>query len=79
MIHGREDYNRRIQDKENLIPIDEPVFLLRAQDTLASIIVMIYAEHLRLAGGSPEHVKHTIEQARAMEKWPTKKMPDLIR
>lgn len=30
MIHARPDYNR-IQDPENKIPEDEPVFLLRAK------------------------------------------------
>lgn len=35
MLHDRKDYNRRIQDSENIIPEDEPVFLLRAQDVNA--------------------------------------------
>jgi len=33
MKHEREDYSR-IQDSGGLIPEDEPVFLLRAQDVV---------------------------------------------
>ena len=29
MKHARKDYNERIQDNANLIPADEPVFLIR--------------------------------------------------
>jgi hypothetical protein len=32
MIHARKDYQARIVDLENKIGIDEPVFLMRAQD-----------------------------------------------
>lgn len=48
MIHAREDYNR-IQDPAGLIPVDEPVFLLRAQDLLAPTTVRRWAELLREA------------------------------
>jgi len=34
MKHAREDYNR-IQDPDEKIPDNEPVFLLRGQDVLA--------------------------------------------
>lgn len=34
MLHARKDYNERIQDAAGIIPMDEPVFLLRGQDDL---------------------------------------------
>ena len=43
MLHARKDYNRRIQDSENIIPEEEPVFLLRGQDKFAPMILEIYA------------------------------------
>ncbi len=42
MIHARPDYNR-IQDPDNLIPDDEPVFLLRAKDRTAPAAVDAWA------------------------------------
>ena len=42
MLHARKDYNVRIQDSENLIPEDEPVFLLRGQDKLAPMLLDLY-------------------------------------
>lgn len=38
MIHARNDY-QRIQDPQNKIPNDEPVFLLRAQDKTSAEVV----------------------------------------
>jgi hypothetical protein len=35
MIHARKDYNGRVQDSAGLIPADEPVILIRAQDCCA--------------------------------------------
>lgn len=46
MKHAREDYNKRIVDLENLIPEDEPVFLLRGQDEFAARAVEFYADSL---------------------------------
>jgi hypothetical protein len=39
MFHARQDYNSRIQDSANIIPADEPVFLLRGQDVHAPQIL----------------------------------------
>ncbi len=49
MRHARKDYNR-IQDPENKIPDDEPVFLLRGQDPLAADTVRGYAQYCEDAG-----------------------------
>ena len=42
MKHSREDYDR-IQDPENKIPKDEPVFLLRGQDISSPFAVDAWA------------------------------------
>lgn len=75
MLHAREDYNR-FQDPLNLIPEDEPVFLLRAQDKLAWLVVKIYAFCAELIG---QHILSEVckEHAKKMKEWPIKKTPDL--
>ncbi len=75
MLHAREDYNR-FQDPAGLIPEDEPVFLLRAQDKLAWHIVKMYAFCAELIG------QHQLAEvcnthAKKMKEWPIKKTPDL--
>ena len=79
MKHAREDYNR-IQDPENKIPKDEPVFLLRGQDKFAPELLLRWASKLRLAGGNPSMAEMVEEHAQKMIEWQrTKcsKMPDL--
>lgn len=49
MIHARTDYDR-IQDPENKIGKDEPVFLLRAKDKFAPTTVKMWAAQVRAAG-----------------------------
>ncbi len=46
MLHGRKDYNDRIQDTSHIIPENEPVFLLRAQDSISLHVLMYYLELL---------------------------------
>jgi len=75
MKHARADYNR-IQDPAGLIPEDEPVFLLRAQDKLAWHVVKIYAFCAELLG-QHELADLVREHARRMKEWPVKKVPDL--
>lgn len=55
---------------------EEPVFILRAQDVLASRAVTFYARDLEASGVSPDTIKHILEHADEMSKWPIKKMPD---
>ena len=50
MKHSRKDY-MRIQDPANLIPDDEPVFLLRGQDVNAIRTLIFYRN---LLGGGEE-------------------------
>lgn len=69
MKHARPDYNR-IQDPENLIPQDEPVFLLRAKDTTAPSIVRAWASAQRMNPKADSKMIYMAEQhADAMEAW----------
>lgn len=65
----------QVKVEKKSIPDDEPVFLLRAQDSLASQAVRHYAE-LRRRHGDEEGAAHCEAVARMMEAWPDKKMPD---
>lgn len=76
MKHARPDY-ARIQDPQNLIPDDEPVFLLRAQDRFAATIVRMYRMLLLLAGIVGPIADALAAHADDMEAWPKKKDPDL--
>lgn len=79
MIHAREDY-MRIQDPENKIPADEPVFLLRGQDVLAPGILMKWATELIIRGGDKKMAKMVTDHALKMIEWQEEhgsKLPDL--
>lgn len=79
MKHARPDYNR-IQDPDNIIPEDEPVFLLRGQDLGAPKIVEIWAEMAAAQGAKPNIVEAAREQANEMRKWQEAnggKVPDM--
>lgn len=79
MQHAREDYNR-IQDPAGLIPADEPVFLLRAQDQNAPETVMHWVTLMLHTGGDQAMAKIALRHARVMREWQTqhgKKSPDL--
>jgi len=75
MKHARADYDR-IQDPAGIIPEDEPVFLLRAQDKLAWHVVKIYSFCASLIG-QQLLAELTDEHAKRMKAWPVKKIPDL--
>lgn len=81
MKHAREDYNKRIQDSANMIPANEPVFLLRAQDKNAAETLRCYAEFIANSlpddDKSNEMIRKVHEQADAMDAWPVKKDPDV--
>lgn len=72
MKHARADYDR-IQDPAGLIPENEPVFLLRAQDQTAAKTVMFWASL------QPEGPAKTLALAHAcrMKDWPVKKIADV--
>lgn len=69
MLHAREDYNR-IQDPENKIPEDEPVFLLRGQDLTAPQTVRFWANMNRANPKVELKIVLLAEQwANKMEEW----------
>ena len=78
MKHDRSDYNR-IQDPDGLIPVDEPVFLLRGQDMSAAETVRYWADLNDMNGGNPEASAAARAQANAMDLWPKKKPADLVK
>ena len=78
MLHAREDYNR-IQDPEEKIAKDEPVFLLRAKDKLAPNTVRQWAA-MCYENGRNDEGERAMQWATEMEIWQTKnpsKLPDL--
>lgn len=77
MKHARDDYNR-IQDPAGLIPADEPVFLLRAQDKHAAETLRYYAHLVRQSSDPNEKIIIATEmQAARMQEWPKHKAPDM--
>jgi hypothetical protein len=77
VLHARKDYNERIQDSAKLIPEDEPVFLIRAQDQVGHAAVRGWAYMHRLNGGSDAAYTLAMEHADKMEQWPKKKAADV--
>lgn len=77
MRHARQDYER-FQDPANLIPEDEPVFLLRGQDNFGWVAVALYAVVVWVGGGNREVARVSLSWAVKMMAWPKKKLPDLL-
>jgi len=76
MKHSRQDY-MHIQDPKGIIPEDEPVFLLRAQDPAAPFAVRSWAQKVDQLGGDRKMVNIALAFADEMENWPKRKLPDL--
>lgn len=79
MKHARKDYDR-IQDPENKIPEDEPVFLIRAQDVTAPEVVRYWAMKAQCSGAKENIVKAARLQAERMVEWQREhsiKIPDM--
>jgi len=66
MLHNRPDYNR-IQDPENLIPEDEPVFLIRAKDVNSVETVMFWANKAASTGAKIDIIEAARKQAKVMQ------------
>lgn len=77
MHHSRSDYNRRIQDSEHLIPEEEPVFLIRAQDQVGFLAVRAWAHLHQVNGGSDVAYQAALRHAQLMEGWVKKKPADV--
>jgi hypothetical protein len=79
MLHAREDYNR-IQDPENKIPEDEPVFLLRGQDFATVQAMEAYADTLEIHPDCKDVVTHVREHIKKVLHWQNTvkcKLPDM--
>lgn len=59
-----------------LIPREEPVFLLRAQDALAPLAVRAWADSVDKCGGSKAASDAARQHAERMDAWLPKKLPD---
>jgi hypothetical protein len=81
MKHARTDYDR-IQDPSGLIPLDEPVFLIRGKDIAGPSTLEFWAMEAAKSGAAPHICRAAQEQARAMRAWqkhgyPSVKIPDM--
>jgi hypothetical protein len=77
--HLRSDYDP-IQDPTGHIPVEEPVFLLRAQDMFAPVCVETWASMVAAAGGDPEMCRRVLAWADDMRRWQLdhgSKVPDV--
>lgn len=54
----------------------EPVFILRAQDLLASEVVRFWADRALVSGCLLSKVQEAYDLAVKMEQWPNRKVPD---
>lgn len=80
MKFSRDDYDKLIQCPDNLIPVDEPVFLLRGQDPAAPGALEAWASLAELKGASDEMVASARLHASVMREWQQEhgsKVPDL--
>lgn len=78
MKHMTEKYEH-IQDIKCVINEDEPVFILRAQDSLAPSMLENWASALQASGGNMKLVLKALEHAQEMRNWQKKnncKIPD---
>ena len=77
MKHARPDYDR-IQDPAGIIPDDEPVFVLRAQDRTAASVVRLWAEAQKTLDDRDDQAIALAEaHADLMDAWPTKHTADV--
>lgn len=86
MLHARNDYQTRIQDSENKIPTDEPVFLIRAQDKTGAAVlrhwIKLQKKELKEApkekhSGIIKSIKLAEAHAYRFDDWATKKVADV--
>lgn len=62
-----------------LIPLDEPVFLIRGQDVVGGDTVRAWADLAEKSGADPAILNIAKEHAAKMDNWPKKKTADLPR
>jgi hypothetical protein len=70
------DYER-IQDPSGKIPVNEPVFLIRGQDSVGGDAVRAWADLYLAKGGDPRIAESARAQAILMDAWSVKKLADV--
>lgn|SRR5574343_1032643 len=73
LLEARYQFDRTVMP----IPIDEPVFLLRGQDKIASSTVAFWAGEALSAGADGVTCSKAVDWAETMAMWPIKKTPDM--
>ena len=68
MKHERKDYDV-IQAPQDMIPEDEPVFLLRAKDVTAPGVVEYWAKVAADFGAKNDIIEAAMRQAQSMRRW----------
>ena len=63
-------------DRTSMVPLDEPVFLIRGQDIVGGEAVRAWADLAEKAGASADIVKAARDHAARMDAWQPKKVPD---
>ena len=76
MKHARADYDR-IQDPAGLIPKDEPVFLMRAQDKHFDRVLRFYRDLVAIDNGDKKIIDACNEHLDRASQWPKCKAPDM--
>lgn len=79
MKHAREDYSR-IQDPANLIPENEPVFLLRGKDVAAPAAIEAWIAEAKKYGAKDdilEAAEKQVDLMRAYQIEVERQVPDL--
>lgn len=69
-----------VGDGHPIIPDDEPVFLIRAQDAVGPAVVELWAHNARAAGADPELCNRVLDWANAMRVYAQEhgsKVPDV--
>lgn len=72
-VIGIADHNGTLR----VIPVDEPVFLIRGQDVVGAAAVRAWADLAERAGSAPDIVAVARGHANKMDAWPKKKVADL--
>jgi len=75
---GRKDY-QFLNTDDDPIPDGEPIFIIRAQDTLGYLVVMFYALLCEIILFNSALAEKVREHAALFKSWPTQKNPDLPR
>jgi len=69
MLHARQDYNERIQDSAHLIPEEEPVFLIRAQDICGPAALRTWIEEAVKRGAADNIIQAARVQLELFKGW----------